>query len=323
MEAAPLVSVVIPVYNREKTLDVCLGSAISQSYRNIEIIVVNDGSSDGSKSIIEKYAAEDSRVVLIDKAGEGKLMQVRKIGIEAARGKYIQYLDSDDTLREGAIDCLVNKAESTHADIVVAPFFYCEDGILQKSLFFDFEELSGVNYLKGVMMWKAHWCVWSKFHLRSLYQNVIFSPDIFLGEDVILSTQLLFYAKKVVPVYKEIVNYNFTSSSMSHFDSFNDAKYEDFKIYVKWFGDFMNTKGLADILKKEIAYFNMKAVQAQFDWKKIADVDKEMGKLVANIKLYPELSKALHRRERKLVALYRFSHWLGYQKLKCYGKRKK
>lgn len=323
MEVTPLVSIVIPAYNSEKTLEACIKSVTNQSYKNIEIIVVNDGSSDHTKSIIERYAAEDPRIVLIDKVDDGKLMQVRKRGIEATHGKYIQYLDSDDDLREGVIEALVNKAESTHADVVVSPFFYCVDGTLQKSLFFDFEELSGIDYLRGMMMWKAHWCLWSKFHLRSLYDNVIFSPDIYLGEDVIISTQLLFHAKKVVPLHEETVNYNFTPSSLSHFDSFNDAKYEDFKSYVKWFGDFMDAQGLTDVLKKEIAFFHLKEVQTQLSWKKITDVDKGMGKLVADIKLYPELSKALTRRERRLVALYKFSHWLGYQKLKSYQRRKK
>ena len=205
---------------------------------------------------------------------------------------------------------------------MVAPFFYCGDGTLQKSLFFIFDELSGIDYLRNVMMWKAHWCVWSKFHLRSLYQNPIERPDISLGEDVILSTQLLFYARKVVPIYQEVVDYNFTSSSMSHSDNFDDVKYEDFKGYVKWFNDFMRTKGLVDVLRKEIAFFHLKAVQTQFGWRKIEDVDKEMRNLIANIKLYPEFSKALTRRERRLVALYRFSHWLGYQKLKSYRRKK-
>ena len=109
---------------------------------------------------------------------------------------------------------------------------------------------------------------------------------------------------------------------MSHSDNFDDVKYEDFKGYVKWFNDFMRTKGLVDVLKKEIAFFHLKAVQTQFGWRKIEDVDKEMRNLIANIKLYPEFSKALTRRERRLVALYRFSHWLGYQKLKSYRRKK-
>lgn len=254
MESTPLVSVVIPAYNSEKTLDACIKSVITQSYSNLEIIVVNDGSSDDSKIIIEGYAIRDARIILIDKTINKGLVRARQTGVEVARGKYIQYLDSDDVLREGAIETLVKKAEETNADIVVAPFFYCGDGTLQKSLFFVFDELPGIDYLRGVMMWKAHWCVWSKFHLRSLYQNPIERPDISLGEDVILSTQLLFYAKRVVPIYQEVVDYNFTSSSMSHSDNFNDAKYEDFKGYVEWFNDFMRKKGLVDVLRKEIAF---------------------------------------------------------------------
>lgn len=186
----PLVSVVIPVYNAEKTLSSCLESVMNQTYANLEIIVVNDGSTDNSRTIIEDYAIEDSRIVVFEKENAG-LVQARKSGIDIASGKYIQYLDSDDTLHEDAVSLLVDKAEKTQADIVVAPFVFCNDGKVQKSTFSAFVELSGRDYLKKILFEKAYWCVWSKFHLRSLYQNEIERPEISLGEDAVLSTQLL------------------------------------------------------------------------------------------------------------------------------------
>lgn len=129
----PLVSVVIPVYNAEKTLSSCLESVMNQTYANLEIIVVNDGSTDNSRTIIEDYAIEDSRIVVFEKENAG-LVQARKSGIDIASGKYIQYLDSDDTLHEDAVSLLVDKAEKTQADIVVAPFVFCNDGKVQNPL---------------------------------------------------------------------------------------------------------------------------------------------------------------------------------------------
>lgn len=319
----PLVSIIVPAYNSETTLDDCIRSAINQSYYTIEVIIVDDGSTDRSRTIAENYAAMDSRVVLVKKEQNEGLVLARKTGIEIAHGKYIQYLDADDTLREGAIESLVSKAEESNADIVVAPFFFCTSSKKEKSLFFDFEELSGIDYLKVILTWNAYWSVWSKFHLRSLYQQNIDRPNISLGEDVILSTQLLLYSKKVVTIDKEIINYNFTPSSMSHPENFNDSKYEDFKNYVDWINNYLDRKGLFLSLRKEIAYFNLKTVLMRLHWKKIEDVDKEMTNIIANMKLFPDLLGLLTRRERKIVAVYRFSRWLGYLNLKRYKKEGK
>ncbi len=91
----PSVSVIIPVYNIEKHLEKCLDSVIGQTLKDIEIIVVNDGSTDNSLDIITQYARKDSRIVIVDKPNEG-LAYARKSGIEAAHGKYVQHLDGDD-----------------------------------------------------------------------------------------------------------------------------------------------------------------------------------------------------------------------------------
>lgn len=203
----PLVSVIIPVYNAHNSITKTLQSVINQTYTNLEIVVVNDGSTDDSLDIIKTYAAEDPRIVVFNKQNEG-LVQARKSGIDIATGKYIQYLDSDDIMHEDAITRLVAKAEETQADMVVAPFMFCYDGEFHKSTFFDFVELSGVEFLKNILLKKAYWCVWSKFHLRSLYQNEIERPDISFGEDVVLSTQLLLYLQKVVSVDYIIIDYN-------------------------------------------------------------------------------------------------------------------
>lgn len=315
----PLVSIIIPAYNSEITLDDCIQSALNQSYDNIEVIVVDDGSSDCTKTIAESYLAMDSRIVLVKKEQNEGLVLARKSGIDIARGKYIQYLDADDTLCEGAIDTLVSKAEESNADIVVAPFFFCIDGKQEKSLFLDFDELSGIEYLKAILMWKAYWSVWSKFHLRSLYQQYIDRPNISFGEDVILSTQLLLYSKKVVTIDKEIVNYNFTPSSMSHPEKFDDSKYKDFEGYVEWINNYLAKAGLIEEMQKELAFFHIKTTQMRLSWRKIADADRCMPKIIVDIKLFPDLLDILTKRERKIVSIYKVSHWLGYLNLKRYS----
>ena len=94
-----LVSIILPIYNAEKYLERCLESIITQTYANIEIILINDGSTDNSINIIKEYAIKDSRIIIIDKENEG-VSVARNIGILKARGKYICFVDADDYIRE-------------------------------------------------------------------------------------------------------------------------------------------------------------------------------------------------------------------------------
>ena len=118
----PLVSVIVPVYNVEKTLARCLESICGQSYQNLEIIVVNDGSPDGSLAICEQFRAKDPRVVVISKENEG-LSLARNAGMRAAHGKYLQFVDSDDYIEPTFTARMVEAAEKNYADLVIAPYW--------------------------------------------------------------------------------------------------------------------------------------------------------------------------------------------------------
>ena len=114
----PLVSVIVPVYEVEAYLDECLESVRSQQWRNLEILVVNDGSSDGSVAIAERHAREDPRIRILHRPNGG-LGAARNTGVREATGDYLCFLDSDDTLPEKAISALVESAEVTGSDMVV------------------------------------------------------------------------------------------------------------------------------------------------------------------------------------------------------------
>ena len=118
----PLVSVIVPVYNVEKTLARCLESICGQSYQNLEIIVVNDGSPDGSLAICEQFRAKDPRIVVISKENEG-LSLTRNAGMRVAHGKYVQFVDSDDYIEPTFTARMVEAAEKNHADLVIAPYW--------------------------------------------------------------------------------------------------------------------------------------------------------------------------------------------------------
>lgn len=316
----PLVSIIIPVYNSEKTLQACIESAIYQSYEHLEIIIVIDGSADNSFNIAKQYSRSDERIKIVDKTINEGLVEARKSGIAIATGKYIQYLDSDDTLCDKAIEYLVNRAEETNADIVISPFFFYINGQLNDTVVSKFDFMSGLDFLKLILRRKAYWSVWSKFHLRSLYDNTIERPKSSFGEDVILSTQLLVRSQKVVYFGKETINYYYSSNSMSNPETFNETKFNDFKLYSSWINGYMLTHGLYNEMKKDLALFHIfNSFALIYFWKRFKDFGLEVDKVAHSINQYPDLLEYLTKRERKIIKIYTFSKWLGYVNLLRYN----
>ena len=113
-----LISVILPIYNVEKYLEKCLKSVINQTYKNLEIILVDDGSKDNSPQICDEYAVKDKRIVVIHKSNGG-LSDARNAGIEIAKGKYITLIDSDDYVELEMYEKLYNKAISDNLDIAI------------------------------------------------------------------------------------------------------------------------------------------------------------------------------------------------------------
>ena len=120
-----MISIIVPVYNSEKYLDACLSSIISQSYKDIEIIIVDDGSSDGSPLICDAWAERDQRVRVIHKKDNEGLGFARNTGMDAAKGDYYMFVDSDDLLCEKACEKALAAIEESRADLCY--FGYIED----------------------------------------------------------------------------------------------------------------------------------------------------------------------------------------------------
>ena len=117
----PLVSIILPVYNAQNHLARCVGSICAQTYRNIEIITLNDGSKDQSLPVCEEFRQKDPRILLVDKANSG-VSDTRNLGLKLASGKYVEFVDSDDYLDPDFTERLVAAAEENEADFVIAPY---------------------------------------------------------------------------------------------------------------------------------------------------------------------------------------------------------
>ena len=117
----PLVSIIVPIYNAQDHIARCVESIRRQTYKNIEILLLNDGSQDVSLQVCEMYARVDNRIVLIDKANSG-VAATRNLGLRQAKGKYLQFVDADDTIQPYATEMLVARAEESGADLVIAHY---------------------------------------------------------------------------------------------------------------------------------------------------------------------------------------------------------
>ena len=116
-----LVSVIIPVYNVEDYLDRCVASVVGQTFQNIEVILVDDGSTDGSAGICDRWSARDSRVKTLRQANQG-VSAARNAGLQAASGNWIMQVDSDDYIAPDTVERLVSAANETSSDMVICDF---------------------------------------------------------------------------------------------------------------------------------------------------------------------------------------------------------
>lgn len=147
-----LVSIIIPVYNGEKYIDQCLDSITNQTYKNIEIIVVNDGSKDSTEDKLNKWKSVDSRLILINKENEG-VSVARNHGLYKAKGKYIFFFDSDDTIEEECVNKVVTKAEKENYDTILYGYASIrENNVLNHKLSYKCNEyISNEDIIKNVV----------------------------------------------------------------------------------------------------------------------------------------------------------------------------
>ena len=119
----PIISVILPVFNMEKYIDRCVNSVIGQSFSDWELILVDDGSTDGSGNICDEYAKKDSRIRVIHKKNGG-VASARQIGTDEAEGKYSIHCDADDWIDSNMLENMYSEAQKEDADIVVSNFYY-------------------------------------------------------------------------------------------------------------------------------------------------------------------------------------------------------
>ncbi len=197
----PKVSIIVPIYNVEEYLSKCLNSLINQTLKDIEIICINDGSTDNSNKILDEFGQKDKRIIIITNENKGT-SAARNTGIEKATGEYIAFVDSDDWVCDDFYENLYNAAIKNHADIAVCGIVKINSkhskNILtfkDKKIYTDYQEK-----LKICGIPKTSY-VWNKIYKRESFikTNIKFIPNM-IYEDYIFTPQILFYLEKLVTV---------------------------------------------------------------------------------------------------------------------------
>jgi len=228
--ATDLVSIVVPVYNAEKYLPRCIESIINQSYKNLEVILVNDGSTDNSGRICDLYAKKDNRIKLIHTENNGPA-KARNIGINNSNGEFIFFIDADDFIESNAIELLLDGYYQTKADLIIGDFlkivdgnvfesehnnFFSESKLLKKQDIIDYIRY----YLKKPNRFPLFVYSWGRLFKASIIKNnnIFFPIDLKTFEDIVFNFDYLNYINEIFfikkTIYNHLIHNNYASATM-------------------------------------------------------------------------------------------------------------
>ena len=254
-----LITVIVPIYNTEVYLDRCITSIIGQTLQDIEILLINDGSTDNSLEILLKYANKDDRIKIINQNNKG-LSATRNVGIGLAGSAYILHVDSDDWIEPDMCKALYEKACQYNADIVISHMYfdYSNKTIIKKE---PYKKITNRNdFLLTFVTKKGINSLCNKLIKRDLYilNNIKHYEEISLGEDSSALLRLVVFAPVIISVDRAFYHYDIKMLSMTG----NRQKKVMEYIYAlskveKFFVENNIETKIFPLLKLKIAYINL------------------------------------------------------------------
>lgn len=254
------VSLIIPVFNVEAFLDKALTSAACQSFNDYEVIIVNDGSTDSSLTIISAYTARHKNFSFLSQKNSG-LSAARNEGLKKAKGEYVVFLDSDDFLQPDFIEKMYNACKENDADIC-----YCGHYLYMNNrrfrVYFPFTGKNNVLDNKAAMNRllrdnTLHYFAWNKMYRRSLFtDNNIEFPDMYF-EDIATTPRVAFFANKVAVLSKPL--YNYTQRKGSILNTMNVKKVNDYILSFGILRNFLEKHKKFDEFKASFRYITIRS----------------------------------------------------------------
>ena len=210
------VSIIVPIYNKEKYLDRCMNSLVNQTYKDLEIILVDDGSSDRSLEICNDYAEKDSRIRVFAKENGG-VSSARNLGMEQSTGAYLAFVDPDDYMELECIQLLKKSMDAEQADIVYCHPRDIEEGTGKSRTV---SEETGKRYpiQATEYNWAAPWAdtvSWGAIYRREITEGIAFDTDLKIGEDTLFLGKCIHNSEKIVRLDRALYNYCLNSDSVT------------------------------------------------------------------------------------------------------------
>jgi glycosyltransferase involved in cell wall biosynthesis len=247
-----LVSVIVPVYNSEKTIRRCIESIINQTYKNLEVIIVDDCSSDAS--IIEISKIKDSRIRTIKQSKNSGVSASRNIGLKHATGDYVGFVDSDDFIATDFYEILLNNALLTNADIVEADinFILVSGKLIRESK----KNVVLKNFEEKIKFLKSAPC-WNKLYKTSLIHNynLIFTENINIGEDILFVIKAIYLSDVLSYTSCTVYNYTYNQGSLTNNSENSEERAIKRNIALKLAMDFV---------EEDIALYNDRNIAKNF-----------------------------------------------------------
>ena len=271
MKEQPQVSIIVPVYNVENYIERCLNSLVNQTFKDIEIITINDGSTDKSLELLNKYAKEDIRISVIDLGDEG-VSYCRNLGIEKANGKYIMFVDSDDWIDSSMVEVMYKKAEENKLDLVMCSYIReFKDHSKEKIFNLPQEIIYKDNEVKNELLRKlvgpikeelsnpemldALGTVWGKLYRADiLKENKIKFVDlkeIGSAEDTLFNIFTFNYLKKLMFLNKPMYHY-WRDNLKSVTSQYNPKLKEQRKVFFKYISDFIRENNFEQVFEEAL-----------------------------------------------------------------------
>ena len=210
-----LISIIVPIYNVEKYLNKCIESIVNQTYENIEIILIDDGSNDNSGIICDEYAKKDNRIIVVHKENGG-VSSARNKGLKIAKGEWISFVDADDWIEQTFCQTLLNKVTQEQADIAVCGYNRITDNRIEKINANNQEVFLNSNeYLvKSLNPQTGFGFCHMKLIKKEVLKSISFNERIEVGEDALFNIQLSTYIKKAVFLKQPLYNYRINNQSV-------------------------------------------------------------------------------------------------------------
>ena len=271
MRRQPQVSIIVPAYNVENYIERCLNSLVNQTFKDIEIITINDGSTDKSLELLNKYAKEDIRISVIDLGDEG-VSYCRNLGIEKANGKYIMFVDSDDWIDSSMVEVMYKKAEENKLDLVMCSYIrefkdhskekifnlpeeiiYKEDKVKNELL----RKLVGPikEELSNPEMLDALGTVWGKLYRADILKEnklkFVDLKEIGSAEDTLFNIFTFNYLKKVMFLNKSMYHY-WRDNPKSVTSQYNPKLKEQRKVFFKYISDFIKENNFEQVFEEAL-----------------------------------------------------------------------